>query len=445
MCVPVGGETAGIPRRKLITAKFVLGSVIAVTSVLPLLFVDFAEPSTELIVYKALAKAGAFVGGMFLIWQFFLGFRGAVSSLFPDLSWVVDVHKALGQYGVLVIPLHPIFIGLYYLRLHDINIYRLDLETAFSQWVLLGMILLGLIAFIVVSSAFFRQKMGFYRWLYTHLSSYLVPPLLFTHSFLLGPTIQGTPLRFVWWGLTALMVLLYLYRIVHKLRLFAGRYRVREATEVANKTTQILLQPLARALKPALGQFVYVRQSVAENAHPYTVSAYDAATGVLGITAKEQGPQTARLQQVEKGAGFIVDGPYGVFTRVALASDLPIVMIAGGIGITPFRRLWQLLERERSREAHLVYGNEVYDDMVYRDELDALEHVHVVHVLNEEPDFPGEKGFVTVDLLQRNLPRELTQYLYLLCGPPKMVRTLEASLKEAGVPQSQVQHELFDM
>lgn len=435
-------ETA-IGRERLTTGKIVLVVAIAVTSVLPLFFVQADDAELHINVYKYLAKAGALVGSMLLVWQFFLGFRGAVSSIFPDLSWVVGLHKALGQYGVAIILLHPVFIGLYYADFRSINIYALDLEQSFSQLVLLGMILLGLIAFITVSSAFFRGKLGFYRWLYTHLSSYLVPPLLFVHSFMLGSTVRGTWLRYYWWFLTAIMIVFYLYRIAHKLGARAARYRVAETRVVADRTTELLMEPEGRRLRPAPGQFVYLRDSIMENSHPYTVSAFDEESGILGVTVKEEGTQTARLQRSQEGDRMLLDGPYGVFTRLSTATDLPIVMIAGGIGITPFRRLWQMLEREGEREAHLVYGNEYYSDIVYEGEIDALEHVHVVHVLNQEPDFPGEKGFVTLDVLRRNLPRELTAYQFMICGPPVMILTLEEGLTEAGVPDSQVSHELF--
>ena len=47
------------------------------------------------------------------------------------------------------------------------------------------------------------------------------------------------------------------------------------------------------------------------------------------------------------------------------------------------------------------------------------------------------------DLLRRNLPGELTDYQFLLCGPPPMIETLEEGLTEAGVPNSLVRQELF--
>ncbi|MFP4377323.1 MAG: ferric reductase-like transmembrane domain-containing protein [Spirochaetales bacterium] len=441
--LPLWSDRNTIPKSNLTRAKITLGLIIAVTSILPLFFVELDDATFLVNLYKVLAKIGAFIGSMFMIWQFFLGFRGVVSSIFPDLSWVVDLHKALGMYGVPIILLHPVFIGLYYLELRGTNIYDLQLDSGFSQFVLLGIVLLGLIAFITISSAFFRQKMGFYRWLYTHLSAYLVPPFLFLHSFALGQTVGGTGLNYYWWFLAAVMVVLYIYRVAHKLGAFSARYRVSQAREVAKETTEVVLEPGDGALEPRSGQFVYMRESVKKNAHPYTVSSFDEHSRVLSITATQEGSQTTRLQNVAPGAMFLLDGPYGVFTRGALASDLPLVMIAGGIGITPFRRVWRELERTRDREAHLFFANEHFEEITFRDEVDALEHVHVVHVLNQEPEFEGEKGFVTVDILRRHLPRELRDYQILICGPPVMITKLEAALKETDIPENQIRHEMF--
>lgn len=203
------------------------------------------------------------------------------------------------------------------------------------------------------------------------------------------------------------------------------------------------MDPEAGGLRPAQGQFIYLRGSAGDNAHPYTVSAYHQDTGTLSITAKLEGSQTARLQDVQPGDRLLLDGPYGVFTRLSMATELPVVMIAGGIGITPFRRLWRTLERDRNREAHLVYANQTYRDISYPDELAGLEHVHVIHVLEDEPDFEGETGMVSAELLERNLPGDLSDYQFLICGPAPMVMALEEELTEAGVPTRQVSHELF--
>lgn len=433
---------ATIDQRRLRLAKVGLVVLILFTSVVPLAFVRPDDVTLTVNVYKYLAKTGALVGSMLLIWQFLLGFRGAVSAVVPDLTWVVDLHKKLGQFGVPVVLLHPVFIGLYYAEQRGINVVALDLSQSFSRFVLLGMVTLTLVAFVVLTSVLLRGRVGFYPWLYTHLSAYLIPPFLFVHS-LLGPTTQETGLRFYWRFWAVVVAALLLYRLARKLGWGAVRYRVSSAREVAEATTEVVLAPEDRRLRVAPGQFVYLRHSLAENAHPYTVSGYDTERHLLSVTVKEEGSQTARLQGAQEGDRLLLDGPYGVFTRPARAKGLPLVMIAGGIGITPFRRLWQDLEREATREAHLIYGNEVFSEITYRQELDALEHVNVVHVLNDEPEFEGERGLITLEVLRRHLHEEVTEYQYLMCGPPPMVLKLEEELLGAGVPSDQVTHELF--
>lgn len=428
---------------RLTRAKAVLVAVIAVTSLLPLVFVQPDDAPWHVNLVKYLAKTGAFVGSSLLVWQFLLGFRGLVSSRFPDLTWVVDLHKRLGQFGVPIILLHPIFIGVYYRMRRDENVFALDLGEPFSWFVLLGMVALAITALVVVVSIWMRGTLGFGRWLTTHLASYLIPPLLFVHSFALGPTIEGTPLRWWWIALTALVALALGWRLLHALGVGGARHRTTGVREVADGTTEIELAPEGRPLAPELGQFVYLRPTTGERAHPFTVSGYDDATGALAVTVSEAGPRTQRLQRTRPGDRFVLDGPYGVFTRVAMHSELPLVMIAGGVGITPFRRIWQRLECDRDREAHLFYGNPTRADIAYADELDALEHVDVVHVLSDEDDYDGETGNVDVDLLRRRLPGDLRECVYLVCGPPPMILALEEGLKEAGVPDERVRFELF--
>lgn len=418
-------------------------SLIAITSALPVFFVQPDDAPLRVNVFKYLAKTGAFVGSMLMVWQFLLGFRGAVSAVFPDLTWVVNLHKRLGQFGLPIILLHPIFIGLYYLEVEGTNIYALDLADGFSQWVLVGMVTLGVVAFVYVTSAFWRDTLGFHPWLYTHLSSYLVPPMLFAHSFALGPTIRDTWIRHYWWFFTALMVVFLVGRLAHKLGATTLAHRVTETDEVADSTTEIVMAPEGRWLRSAPGQFIYLRGSLGENAHPYSVSGHDDETGRVSVTVSEAGPQSSRLQGVQPGERLLLDGPYGMFTRPAMATGLDTVMIAGGIGITAFREQWQRIEAHPDRTLFLFYGNETYGDIAYRDELDALQNVEVVHVMNDEEDFDGEQGHVTVEVLERHLANPLGEYQFLLCGPPPMVDSLKDDLADAGVPSEHIRYELF--
>ncbi len=149
------------------------------------------------------------------------------------------------------------------------------------------------------------------------------------------------------------------------------------------------------------------------------------------------------MQSTRPGEKVFIDGPYGVFLHHASRSERPFVLIAGGIGITPFYRLLHDWRAEQAEELFLFYGNRTRDEIVYQQETEALEHVRVVHVLSDEEDYPGETGYITPNLLKKYLPRGLAEYEFLICGPPVMTTKLEAALDEQGVPREQIHHELF--
>lgn len=139
-----------------------------------------------------------------------------------------------------------------------------------------------------------------------------------------------------------------------------------------------------------------------------------------------------------------MDGPYGVFGREAFQTDRVIVMLAGGIGVTPFRRMAAEFEKCSGREAYLFYGNPDVDDIAHREELENADQVDVTHVLNDAPRHREfEKGFITADLIRKHLAERLVECEFFLCGPPAMVTKLEAALRQKQVPPSQIHHELF--
>jgi 3-phenylpropionate/trans-cinnamate dioxygenase ferredoxin reductase subunit len=117
-------------------------------------------------------------------------------------------------------------------------------------------------------------------------------------------------------------------------------------------------------------------------------------------------------------------------------------MIAGGIGITPFYRL--LTEPHADRlQAVLFYGSQTTDEIIYRTALDHMDPVTVVHVISDQPDYPGEKGFITKELIEKYVHHDLKECEFLLCGPPVMIQKVEPMLSEAGIPAKQIHHELF--
>ncbi|MEO6604236.1 MAG: hypothetical protein ABIN55_01360, partial [Aeromicrobium sp.] len=108
-------------------------------------------------------------------------------------------------------------------------------------------------------------------------------------------------------------------------------------------------------------------------------------------------------------------------------TSAPVLLVAGGIGITPF--ISQLLHQP-DRDAVLVYGVTAPEEIAYADELAGF---RVVIVSPVAPDhLPTmwrhvEAPFISVDLVATAVP-DLDQRLAYISGPPAMVNTVRGGL-----------------
>ncbi|MHC5028795.1 MAG: 2Fe-2S iron-sulfur cluster-binding protein [Planctomycetota bacterium] len=156
-------------------------------------------------------------------------------------------------------------------------------------------------------------------------------------------------------------------------------------------------------------------------------------------------------EQVNEGDILDVRAPNGHF-HLDLARDTPVVLIGGGIGITPVLSMLNgIIATEASRECWFFYGVRHGGEHIMREHLDEIvaehENVHL-HVCYSEPrddDQVGvhyqHKGWVGVDLFKQLLPS--SNYDYYICGPPPMMETITRDLEAWGVPTDAVHFEAF--
>ncbi|MFE3553663.1 molybdopterin-dependent oxidoreductase [Streptomyces sp. NPDC059193] len=144
--------------------------------------------------------------------------------------------------------------------------------------------------------------------------------------------------------------------------------------------------------------------------------------------------------------------PRGVF-RIPTHTNTPVVLLAGGIGITPFLCYLETLERTGGTvpEVVLHHGNDSSADHPFRDRLRALEgRVGALRIIDHyanpaEGDVPGRdhdrRGFVTADDIAPELIARRARFY--LCGPGPMIDSLTAGLKARGVPGFEIFSERF--
>jgi len=429
--------------KRLKRYKLILIALIIITTAIPMFFVRLDEPCAKLQLFKFFAKMGSLCGSVLLAWQFILGFRAIAGKLICDLIWVLKSHKTIGKYVLVLITTHPIFITIYYLKKKAINPLMLQGDWPFKAYVLLGELAFLLLILIVLTSIFCRSRMSLSTWFGIHLTSYIVLSLIFVHSLPIGMTLNQTPLYNGWVLLAILLAVLFVFRLLYRLELFSAKYLVHSVEKVGPAVVKITASPVSAKIKPHLGQFIFFRWGLLKPSRPFTVSHYNPQTHDLSITVKASGKITTLLQSIKPGEKVYIDGPYGVFCHAAIQSDRPLVMIAGGIGITPFIRLFEELAYQPDRQLHLFYGNKYKHEIVYKQELENTEKINIIHVMSQDMDYPGETGYITTELLKKYLSHSLYEYEFMICGPPVMTKKLEEELAAENIPQIQIHHELF--
>jgi ferredoxin-NADP reductase len=143
--------------------------------------------------------------------------------------------------------------------------------------------------------------------------------------------------------------------------------------------------------------------------------------------------------------------PAGTFVRDD-AQDVPAVLIAGGIGITPlFAMARGALARRPDRTIHLFYGVRDSRDLVFETAIDALreQHPHFNVTIVQSCPLPGEAGwpdcqatgFIDIPLLQRILPQG--RHDFYVCGPPPMMASPVPALRAWARADGAVRFEAF--
>lgn len=134
------------------------------------------------------------------------------------------------------------------------------------------------------------------------------------------------------------------------------------------------------------------------------------------------------------------------------SADSPVVLIGGGIGITPMLSMlnWSLAEQP-GREVWLFYGVRNSREPVMKEQFEALAAAHPnfhLRLCFSDPlpeDRPGQDfqhhGRADVRLLRMELP--LKPYHYYICGPTPMMESLVAALEDWGVPEAHIHFEAF--
>jgi uncharacterized protein len=155
--------------------------------------------------------------------------------------------------------------------------------------------------------------------------------------------------------------------------------------------------------------------------------------------------------RVQVGDVLQVRAPSGRF-HLDADSLVPVVLIGGGIGITPMMSMLRwCLEHQPDRTVHLYYGVRNSTEHAFKSVLQELAanapqfHLHVVYSNAAQVEAPGvdyhHAGKINVALLKQTLPHG--QHQFYVCGPTAMMESLVPALAAWGVALADIHFEAF--
>ena len=155
---------------------------------------------------------------------------------------------------------------------------------------------------------------------------------------------------------------------------------------------------------------------------------------------------------VEQNDCLQIGPPCGDFTIDSVESGRPIVMLAGGIGVTPLLSMAKaLVHQEVKSPIQFVQAARNSNVHAFADEVRALQanrdsvQTHVVYDQPLEDDAASgrcdEVGVIDLDWLRDNTPHSIADFY--VCGPKPFMHNVAASLRELGVEEDRSHFEFF--
>ncbi len=404
--------------------------------------------------WRELSVALGFAGLAMMALQFALTARFQVVKAPYGSDVVYHFHRQISLVAFVLILAHPILL---FVNSPD-TLQLLNLFTA--PWrARAGVVAIVALILIIVSSMWRKRlKIEYTRWRISHgILATAAVALAMAHIVLAGHYVNTPAKRVLWVGYGLFWIGLLVYvRLLKPLLILRRPYQVEQVIPERGNAWTLVLKPIGHAgLQFMPGQFAWLtawKSPFADAEHPFSFSSSASDPQRLAFTIKALGDFTRTIKDVQVGQRVYLDGPFGAFSVDRHTQAQGYVFIAGGIGITPMMSMLRTLaDRSDRRPLWLIYANNKWEDVTFREEIEQLKerlNLRVVHVLADSPqDWDGERGFVTAELLDRHLPRgrRRNSYEIFICGPKPMMDAVEKALTRLGVPLGDFHSERFDL
>jgi len=388
-------------------------------------------------------------------------------------NWLIGVRRNIGVFGFSYIAAH-FLIFFWYDRSHSVSSTLTEIVERVYLWFGTGALVI-MIPLALTSTDAAVQKLGARRWKLLHRLAYIAVLLGVIHFYLLVKADTTRPLAFaiVFGGLM-------LYRLIRhyldlraevaaakdkiamarkqaggkKKKFWQGELSIaRIFDETHNVKTFRMVNPDGGPLpfEHVAGQYLNISTMIDGKrvGRSYTIASPPTRTAYVEISVKRDGLFSKHLHDnVREGDRVKIGAPAGKFFFSGLEAER-IVLVAGGVGITPMMSVIRsLTDRCWLGEMYLLFSVRKLEDIIFERELAALQqrfpNVKVKITLTEDPGaaWTGARGRITKQLITEHVP-DLARCIVMLCGPTGMMQAARALFVELGVPDADVREEAF--
>jgi predicted ferric reductase len=388
--------------------------------------------------------------------QFPLGARLKRMSLFSHIDWNITQHKKIGQWIGLFFFLHPILIMLPKAFLSGTDFTHAVFSSVTEPRLLTGVIAWGAMVVWVLMSIFkHKLPMKYQHWRLVHIVGFMTILILATaHITEIGSHGQyQSNINVMWWALCASSIAFTIYGYFVKPWLLSEHpFSLVAREKISHSDWLVTVKvPEETDFNFKAGQFVWMgsKKSALDNDyHPFSIVSTPTDLPNVSFLVRELGDYTSRLAQLNIDQPIFIDGPYGDMTLDSSQKASSIVLIASGVGLGPIMSLLrQLRDSNDARAVRLVYGNQIVEQMVFLDEIRAMEttmpNFKAQFVCYEPTEADGFYcGYIDGACLQNTYQAlaKSTVYTYL-CGSPLMVEGVRQSLEQLEIPPQHIHFE----
>ncbi|MDP4182579.1 MAG: ferredoxin reductase family protein [Bacillota bacterium] len=204
------------------------------------------------------------------------------------------------------------------------------------------------------------------------------------------------------------------------------------------------------------GQFGFVRifsKNIKAEEHPFSFSSEPTNNDYVSVTVKELGDYTSSIKNVVEGDKVFLDAPYGNFSYIDKKGEDGIVLICGGVGITPALSILRYIFRnDKSKKVTLIWGINNQSELINKVEFEKMakemQNFYFTPVMFKDDTWEGERGVINKEKILsilKNNSMDVYKQGYYICGPSIMLNNVLRALKDIGIKRRFIHYEKFSL